>query len=80
MVLASFDQCRRNTAAASGWTWFASEAAKCGQVFGAVTSMFFYAIDYAPKHVTSCVENNRINSGLCMCEGWRRDQLTSQVS
>ena len=46
MVLASVDQCRRNTAAAGGWTWLASEAAKCGQVFGAVTSMFFYAIDY----------------------------------
>ena len=46
MVLASIDQCRRNTAAAAGWTWLASEAAKCGQVFGAVTSMFFYAIDY----------------------------------
>ena len=46
MVLASIDQCRRNTAEAGGWTWLASEAAKCGQVFSAVTSMFFYAIDY----------------------------------
>ena len=46
MVLASIDQCRSNTAAAEGYTWLASEAAKCGQVFGAVTSMFFYAIDY----------------------------------
>ena len=36
MVLASIDQCRRNTAAADGWTWLASEAAKCGQVFGAI--------------------------------------------
>ena len=45
MILASVDQCRRNTAAAGGWTWLASEAAKCGQVFSAVTSMFFYAID-----------------------------------
>ena len=46
MVLASIDQCRRNTAAAGGWTWIASEAAKCGQVFDFLVSMFFSVIDF----------------------------------
>ena len=41
MVLASVDQCRRNTAAAGGWSWLAKEAAKCGQVFGVV---FFFVV------------------------------------
>ena len=40
MILASVDQCRRNTAAAGGWTWLAKEAARCGQVLGVVFFCF----------------------------------------
>ena len=59
MVLASIDQCRRNTAAAGGWTWLAREAARCGQVFGVVPSMFFCAINF----VSTCISKSNILSG-----------------
>ena len=51
MVLASVDQCRRNTAAAGGWTWLAKEAAKCGQVFGVV----FFVVVLRFMLQTDCV-------------------------
>ena len=56
MILASADQCRRNTAAAGGWTWLAREAARCGQVFDVdryLVSCFFVVLHFMLQ--TDCV-------------------------
>ena len=65
MVLASEDQCIRNTASAEGWSWLASEAAKCGQVFS--TGRHFGFDSKSIRFTLACLHRAGINQARQQC-------------